>query len=69
MDSNATKTEIKYIIHSNKYGWCLRLGGWTGPSIAQCATKEEAYALALSGARGIDWSIAPATAAEIMVSI
>lgn len=59
--------EIVYLIHSNMYGWCLRLGGWTGPSLGNYATKEKALDVALNGAQGVDWAIAPAPREAIMV--
>mgnify|MGYP001567929495 CR=1 FL=1 len=68
MNNSSNKPTIKYLIHSNKHGWALRLGGWTGPSLGNYPTREAAYAAALNGARGIDWSIQPASADEIMVS-
>lgn len=60
---------IRYIIHSNKYGWVIRLGGWTGPVISRTfSTKEEALENALKGERGIDWNREPCPIEEIMLS-
>lgn len=59
---------IKYLIHSNKYGWAIRLGGWTGPRLGcNYSTKEEAIRAAREGRRGIDWALEPAAEHEIMV--
>lgn len=59
---------IKYVIHSNKYGWAIRLGGWTGPKLMQCDTKEQAIKIALEGARGVDWALEAAAVDELLVS-
>lgn len=59
----------KYIVHSNKYGWVIRLGGWTGPVVSGTfATREAAVKSAVEGERGIDWARAACPIEEIMVS-
>lgn len=63
------KTEIRYIVHSNKYGWVIRLGGWTGPTVSGTfASKEDALRSAVEGERGIDWCREPCPIEQIMVS-
>lgn len=61
-------TAIKYIVHSNKYGWVIRLGGWTGPALMSFDSKEDAIKTALEGARGVDWALEAAKPEEIMIS-
>jgi hypothetical protein len=60
--------KIKYLIHSNKYGWVIRLSSWTGPKLMSFVTREEAIRVALEGMRGVDWALEPASMEEILVS-
>lgn len=62
------KKPIKYIVHSNKYGWVIRLGGWTGPTLMRFKTKDEAVKVAMEGERGIDWALEAAEIEEILIS-
>jgi hypothetical protein len=67
MQTNEMHMEIVYLIHKNKYGWCIRLGGWPGPNLRQCLTKREAYKIARKGERGIDYALTGVSKQEIMV--
>ena len=41
-EDNWIRKISSYLVHSNKYGWTIRLGGWTGPQLSQHSTKTEA---------------------------
>jgi len=59
--------DAKYIVHSNKYGWAIRLMSYAGPVMMNFKTKAEAVETALAGARGIDWALEACPPERLMV--